>query len=164
MLGKNELSKVERVPTTIDSPVTIIFRFLEGPTLWEMFTQFFVPATLAIAAALVVVGQIRQLDRHRSEDRRSRAIEELTSMMIAAVELVNKTIEAAVHKVNGLEYGERLTQSDRFTLNLYFIRAQSLLAGDDIAVALWTMQEQNRVFDEMKRITQKEGWVCCTVR
>lgn len=86
----------------------------------------------------------------READRRADAIIALSKMMIDSADLAMRAIDRAASRLRGEDPGPRLTQLDRFRINETFIRGQSLLPGDDVAVARWSLAESSRLFAEVE--------------
>jgi hypothetical protein len=55
--------------------------------VWGVIAQVIIPIVAAAAAALFIGLQIRQLDRHREEDRRGEALRALNRLLYREVEL-----------------------------------------------------------------------------
>ncbi|RKE60443.1 hypothetical protein [Microbacterium sp. AG238] len=100
---------------------------------WAVFTGAVVPIAAAGVAALVVVRQIRQLDRHRTEDRRAEGL-------LALTELLGE--EAAVAADAGMWAN---AVAARFQANESLVRAYALLPDADLPVARWIAKERIRM-------------------
>lgn len=100
---------------------------------------------------------LEQSDRHRDEDRRSRAIIELAQMMIDDADAAIRAIDVAANLRDGEQLGPAVTALDRFRNNAHFVRAQALLVGDEVAVANWTLAESDRLYTEVTQALKTHG-------
>ncbi|WP_288874200.1 hypothetical protein [uncultured Microbacterium sp.] len=108
-----------------------------GLLAWDITVAVIVPVAAAGIAALVVIRQIKQLDRHRREDRRSQAVLEMNGMLGGAVNLIARRVDGT----------SNVTLQDRFLLNDFYTRALALLDDEDRIVASWLNAQVQELLD-----------------
>lgn len=104
---------------------------------WEVTKTIAVPIAAATIAAVVIVTQIRQLDRHRTEDRRGQAILALNDMLYREVSF-GRTAEQYAHAAY-----------ERFENGKDLVRAYALLPSKDTEVARWASRERVRIEEQI---------------
>lgn len=116
-----------------------VFRDGVFPVMWDVTRDVVVPIAAAALAAFVIVRQIRQLDRHRTEDRRAQAL-------IALNELLYREVEfgSSVELYKASSFG-------RFENGKSLIRAYALLPREDAPVALWASWQSRWIAEEIKK-------------
>lgn len=129
------------------------------PVAWEVVVALVVPVTVAAIAALLVIRQIRQLDRHRSEDRQAEAITHLSQMMIDDADTVTRAIDEAVRRRDeGRLSGPAINALDRFRNNAHYVKAQALLpTGESTAVANWALRQSNHLYETTQQALSEHG-------
>lgn len=100
---------------------------------WAVLTAVGVPIAAAAIAALVVTRQIRQLDRHRDEDRRAAGVRSLARMLYREVEFATDPDLWRQRAFLRFKNGEEL------------ITAYATLKKSDHDVARWAAQKRNQI-------------------
>lgn len=105
--------------------------------LWDVLTAVVVPIAAAGVAAWFVAGQIRQLDRHRNEDRRTQGIIALTQLLESEALVILDPSKWAT------------PQLERFKANESLVRAYALLRREDAAVPEWVASQRDLMHEEV---------------
>jgi hypothetical protein len=103
-----------------------------------------IPILAAALAAVVVVWQIRQADRHRIEDRKANAIVALTRMLYREVELASTSELWQSRALHRFQNGE------------LYVEAIALLDKSDQDVGRWVAAQRDRIMpiiDAAPRVT-----------
>lgn len=117
-------------------------------SVWKFVTELLVPLTAVVAATMLVLRQIRQLDRHRTQDRQTEGINELVDYFYAEVELAN----------------DRGTFQRRTMIRMsnekIRTRAFGLLGPENIDVVLWAADVRSEIRKHIDEATFEETVGC----
>lgn len=105
--------------------------------LWDLIAVVAVPIAAAGLAALVVVRQVKQLDRHRTEDRRADGVIALTQMLIAETEIGMSPENVAKRPLL------------KMRTNADLIEAYAKLPAKDAPVARWAAMQRATMHQEL---------------
>lgn len=119
--------------------------------VWDLVSVVGVPIAAAGVAAGVVVRQIRQLDRHRTEDRQAKAVLALTDLLTREAEVVLDPVAGQNPNLHWFRTNEAL------------VRAYSLLPGKDAAVARWVAKQRDSLRAEVTLAKDNGEFLASTV-
>lgn len=143
-----------------DALLAELARILQVPSFWEVFSALILPLGIAAVSVYLVLQQIRQLDRHRGEDRRAAAVAELTDLLIEqanmAVTSVTDGSEVLQQRrnVNEVTY----TAVDQYRTNRYYVKAITLLDIHDRVVAKWAQHKAHSFIKIAGALIQEHGF------